>query len=256
MNKSNTLIRRAGRAPSSAPARLFCLPPAGAGPSLYYPWLDNGTPFEVCPVSLPGREDRMQESLPESLPNLADELAAGLSNELQRPYALFGYSMGALLAYEIAIRFQVMGLPQPQLLVVLAARAPHKNKPMAQPLHSMQNAEFKDMLMEVGGTPKEIIENDAAMAIFEPILRNDFRISETFQRQSALPLTCPILAIHCNNDVLIEQDDVQAWESCTQSGFEMQCLEQPHIVEREALANIFYKIQRVWQQQSNPLPTL
>lgn len=241
-------IRRGGRPSTQRPRRLFCLPPAGAGASLYYPWLDSApADIEICPLSLPGREDRMREPLASSITTLADQLAADLQPALDRPYAIFGYSMGAMIGYELALRFKILGLPQPDCFITLAARAPGAFIQREPPLHQLNSAAFRNMLADVGGTPREILDNEAAMAIFEPILRNDFRISESWQRTSALPLDCPLLAIHCQQDQLLTEEEVSAWQHCTRAIFRMDTLEEKHMVRRETLLAIPQRIQAFWR---------
>lgn len=183
----------------------------------------------------------MQEPLAESIGQLADDLAFSLAEELdERPFALFGYSMGAMIAYELALRLQITGMPQPQALIVLAARAPActSGNDAETPLHQLQGEAFKNMLRDVGGTPEEILQNEAAMALFEPILRNDFRISETWERDPVLPLNCPIQAFHCLKDSLITESDLSAWQQCTRESFELKFLDEPHLVKRETLLSL------------------
>ncbi|MCG8312642.1 MAG: thioesterase domain-containing protein [Pseudomonadales bacterium] len=247
-NNNRSIIRRGGRPDSNKPRRLFCLPPAGAGPSLYFPWLDlEPDDIEICPISLPGKEDRMREPLAESVQSLAKSIAADLIDYLDKPYALFGYSMGALLSYEVALLFKLLGQPTPDYFITLGARAPNTEFNFEQPLHQLEKENFRRTLIEIGGTPKEIIENEDAMAIFEPVLRNDFRISETYRRDTVLPLDCPIQAIHCRDDVLIEKSQVTRWNQYTNNRFYIEELNEPHIISKDILVSLPKKISTRWQ---------
>ncbi len=246
-------IRRAGRPATARPRRLFCLPPAGAGASLFYPWIDASTPdIEVCPVSLPGREDRLREPLPQSIPALADALAPVLAPLLDRSYAILGYSMGALLAYELVLRWRAAGLSQPDMLLALAARAPTVAFRREPPMHLLDKAAFRKMLEELGGTPSEVLANEDAMSLFEPILRNDLRISESYERATAVVLDCTIHAVHCRRDTLVQEADVAAWAGCTRKQFHMHVLDLAHMLARPAFMRLVQSIAAWWAVPADP----
>lgn len=241
-------IRRAGRPAAQAPRRLFCLPPAGAGPSIFYPWLDAAPPgLDVCPIAVPGREDQFGQPLPASVPVLAEQLSHSLAPALDRPYALLGYSMGAQVAWELAQRWRARGLPGPQLFVALAARAPTVHLPRERSLHELPAAEFRQTLIDIGGTPRELLDNADAMALFEPILRNDLRIAEDYRADPSLPpLACPLLAFYGRQDSLMGRADVQAWADCTRGGFSLQERDQPHMLPRAALMQVLDDVAQAW----------
>lgn len=251
MIKHPSPIRRAGRGASHCSRRLFCLPPAGAGARLYYPWLDAvQANFDVCPVALPGREDRLAEALPASLNALADQMASELAPELDRPYALFGYSMGAMLGYELILRWQNAGLPTPEVFVTLAARAPCRPFDRPEPIHQLASAPFRQLLADVGGTPREILENDDAMAFFEPILRNDFRVSETYRCLQVKKLPCPILIFYGRRDTLLSEQDVAAWLDCTTVSSTFIELDEAHILSARTFAGLLDRVGQFWQALS------
>ena len=105
--------------------RLFCLPHAGSGAAAFYRWkrvLPDGV--KVCPVLLPGREVRLGEPSERRVLDVVEGLQAEIAGELERPYAIFGHSMGALLAYEWARRIAADGLPGPLKLFVSGRNAP------------------------------------------------------------------------------------------------------------------------------------
>ncbi|MEM8843884.1 MAG: thioesterase domain-containing protein [Pseudomonadota bacterium] len=247
-DSSHSIVRRGGRTPTGASKRLFCLPPAGAGATLYYSWFQHhiNQDIEICPLALPGREDRIKDPLPASIEDLAEQLVDSIKPELNREYALFGYSMGSLIAYELILQLQANGLPYPQYFFSLAARAPNRPMQNEKPLHTLAKNEFHEVLHNLGGTPKEILNNDAAMEIFGPILRNDFRISETYLRQDVKKLSCPILAIHCAQDVLINQIDVTAWKEYTSNQFDLHVIDDAHIISQERFKEFPQLVEQYW----------
>ncbi|MEF7613144.1 thioesterase domain-containing protein [Aquincola sp. MAHUQ-54] len=243
-------IRRAGRPAATAPYRLFCLPPAGAGPSLFFPWLDAAPPdIDVCPIALPGREDQFGQPLPASIAALADTLAEALAPALDRPYALLGYSMGALIAWELVQRWRRRGLRQPEVFFALAARAPSAQVPREVPLHALPAAAFRQTLIDIGGTPRELLDNADAMSLFEPILRNDLRIAETYRPgPDAAPLDGPLHAVFGSDDALMTRDDVAPWSACTRGPFRLHELPAPHMLPRPQLVALMPALAGWWRR--------
>lgn len=230
--------------------RLFCLPPAGAGPSIFYPWLDAAPRhIEVCPVAVPGREDLMRAPLPASIDALADHLAQALLPALDRPFALLGYSMGALVAYEVARRWHAQGARQPAMFVALAARSPTAPADRNEPIHLLGSQAFRAALIDLGGTPREVLDNADVMSLFEPILRNDLRIAETYRapaNQPAFKLSCPLHAFVSPDDAVLDEKDAAAWADCSDARFELHRVQGPHMLGREALLGVLSSVSKLW----------
>ena len=252
MALSSLPIRRAGRPSGQAAVRLFCLPPAGAGPSIFYPWLDAAPArIEVCPVAVPGREDLMRAPLPASIDALADHLAEALLPALDRPFALLGYSMGALVAYELSRRWHARGVLQPSMFVALAARSPTVPADRDEPLHLLGPQAFRQALIDLGGTPKELLDNADVMSLFEPILRNDLRIAETYRAPADQPtfkLPCPLHAFVSLDDAVLDEEDAAAWADCAGDRFELHRLQGPHMLGRGALLGVLSAVSRLWPE--------
>src|SRR5260370_20858382 len=153
--------------------RLFCLPSAGGGSSAYRDW-QNGFPseIEVCPVQLPGRENRFSEPPATSMPSLVRALAAGLSPFLDRPFALFGHSLGALVAFELCQELRSMRQPVANHLFVSARPAPHlpDRRP---PIHHLPDEALAAELRRLNGTPEDVLGDSALIELILPHLRAD-----------------------------------------------------------------------------------
>ena len=162
--------------------RLFCLPHAGSGATSYYRWrrVLPGS-VAVCPVMLPGREMRLAEpSLPDA-GALADALMAASADVLDRPYAIFGHSMGALLAYEWTVRIAAAGLPGPVRLFASGRNAPQIPYTHAV-LHRLGEEDFVEALRtRYGGLPEGFLADPEMREVFLPILRADLRLVETYR---------------------------------------------------------------------------
>ncbi|WAZ24022.1 alpha/beta fold hydrolase [Streptomyces cinnabarinus] len=191
--------------------RLFCVPHGGAGGSVFRPWqslLGPGT--EVVPVQLPGREIRVTEPAERSVARLAERLEGPLARRAEGlPYVLFGHSMGALLAYELALALQESDRP-PAALVVSGSVPPHV--PRRTPaMHRLPDAEFVAGLRRLGGVPPELLADEEWLALFLPQLRADFEAAETYRALDALRPGIPLLALAGADDPAAAPDEVEHW---------------------------------------------
>ena len=218
------------RAPRpNARVRLLCFPYAGGAASLYRGWAD-GMPseIEVLPVQPPGRESRLREPSLRDMDSLADALERGLAAELDRgPYALFGHSLGALSAYELARRRRDAGRPEPVHLLVSAHSAPQL--PWEdEPLHDMPSDRFRERLRELQGTPAEVLDHPELMELVEPMLRADFQLNETYRHRPGPPLTCPITAFGGVGDEDVPRRKLEPWAELTRGPFRLETIAGGH----------------------------
>lgn len=228
--------------------QLICLPPAGAGPSLYQPWIRQYSDrLDVFPATLPGREARLFDPLPTSLEALADLLVDQLVSRLSRRYALFGYSMGAALSYEICRKFAERGIAPPEILFLLAANPPDRLLDRQAPIHKLESAEFRRELKEIGGTPDEILDNAEAMSLFEPVLRNDFRLCETYEyRPGPNRIVCPAHAFVADRDHLVSAQSAAGWRAFLSGPFTLHHLTGAHMLDRETFAAFPERLLALW----------
>lgn len=224
------------------PVRLFCFPYAGGGPSVYRGW-DRELPpsIEVLRVALPGREGRFGERPLRDARTAVDALAEALSGFLEPPYAFFGHSLGALLAFELTRALERRGRPGPTTLFVSGSRPPRlrRDRKQDEPIHHLPQPAFLQKLRELEGTPEEVLENAELMELFLPLLRADFEMSETYVYEPAAPLAVPILAFGGENDEHAPPSDLDAWQEETTSTFRGMRLPGGHFflhAERRAIA--------------------
>lgn len=227
----DAISRKAWLSDPAAPeasVRLFCLPFAGGSAAIYRNWPALLAPDVDCrPVHLPGRERRFLERPYDRLEPLADALTDGIAGALDRPFALFGHSMGALLAFETARRLRRRGLPEPALLIVSARHAPSRAD-RADPLHALPRAELVAGLRRLGGTPEEVLEHEELMDFVLPVLRADFAVCETHRHREEAPLACPILAIAGRGDRRAPPAEMAGWERETSGWFQFATVEGGH----------------------------
>jgi surfactin synthase thioesterase subunit len=188
--KGQWLIRP--RPNPQAELRLFCVPYAGGAAGVYRRWHELfPREVEVCAVELPGRSTRASELPFVRLAPLVSALADAIEPERDRPFALFGHSLGGLIAFELARLFRRRGGRQPRHLFISATPAPGRPR-SRPPVHTASDAEVKRHLHALNGTPRELLEDDEFMEMIIPIVRADFAVLETHEHRDEPPLEVPL----------------------------------------------------------------
>jgi len=199
--------------------RLFCFSHAGGGTTLFQPWRDLlGPDIDVCPILLPGRESRRREKPERRVEPLLEPLFAELLPLADRPYALFGHSMGTVLAFEMAQRFARRHWRQPSVLLVSGRRAPHlpSRRP---PCFGLPDAEFLEAVTSLNGTPSSVRESPNLLKLFLPALRADFELVEAYRPVGAEVLGCPVDVLLATSDTEINQAEAAEWARWTTGRF-------------------------------------
>jgi medium-chain acyl-[acyl-carrier-protein] hydrolase len=198
------------RTNEQARLRLFCLPYAGGGASIFRPWLDAlPADVELCGVQLPGRENRLGEAAYTRLVPLVQALADALLPYLDRPFAFYGHSMGTLLSFELARQLRRMGKRLPVSLYLAAYRAPHLPNPNIKIYH-LPTEVFK-VVLRADGIPETILQNEELMQAILPTLRADFELCDTYVYQEEPPLDCPFAIFGGSDDVRVQAADLELW---------------------------------------------
>ncbi len=233
----------------TATMRLFCFPYAGGGASIYRSWNTALAPtIEVCAVQLPGRETRMVERAFHTMPDLIAKLRQVLLPLLDRPFAFFGHSMGALIAFELTRTLRAAGDPLPQTLFLSAHRAAHL--PDAEPpIYHLPDEEFLDGVRALNGTPDGVLDHPELRALLLPLLRADFTLCETYQYEEADPLPCPIVALGGITDYDVPRSTLDPWREHTSADFSLRLFRGDHFYlhhHHDALHRL------MWQQLCAP----
>jgi medium-chain acyl-[acyl-carrier-protein] hydrolase len=213
---------------SHARLRLFLLPYAGGGTVPFRRWVAALPPgVETWLVNLPGREKRFREKPFDRMGPLVAALIPALGPLLDRPFALFGHSMGAMIAYDLARELRRRGLPMPAHLLVSGRGAPEETSGIGT-LYDLPEAELMDQLRKLGGTPREVLENKDLMSIFLPILRADFAVVDTYVWTPEPPLDCPITAFGGDADPAWPGQRMDRWRNHTTGAFHLHLLPGDH----------------------------
>ena len=208
--------------------RLFCFAYAGGAASVFRDWSDAlPTDIEVCPIQLSGRGTRLMEAPFNRLSSLVEALAEALVPLLDKPFALFGHSLGSLVSFELARRLRTNHQPGPVRLFVSAAPAPqipHRDLP----IHNLAEGEFSAELRRLNGTPEELLNHKELMDIVLPSLRADFAMYESYRYSSGPPLNCPISTYGGLSDEKVNRDDLEAWRDQTSVSFSLRMFSGDH----------------------------
>lgn len=209
---------------------LFCIPFAGGGASYYHEWSRAFTPLpvEVRAVQSPGRETRMRETPLPAIGSLVEQLADAVAPFADKPYVIFGHSMGAIVGFELARTLVLRQKPAPSHLFVSGANAPHVPRNV-ESLHDLPDDQLVCTLSErYGGIPREVLEHRELRELILPALRADLTAIETYQYREGPRLRCPISACCGIHDAFLTVPNVDLWCEMTEGPFESRYFAGDH----------------------------
>ncbi len=211
-----------------AAVRLFCLPFAGGGASVYRGWgKELGPTIEVCPIQIPGRENRFSETAHRDINTLAPAIASQLQFYIDTPYLIYGHSMGALVTFEVLRILQQKGQPLPSIAILGAHRAAHL-PPKRRPMSELDDEAFIEKLTTFGGFPKEVLESEELLKFVMPTLRADFTLCDSYAHQPDDKLDCPLVLVAGKHDQEVGPQDMQPWDEHTSHSARLVTLDAGH----------------------------
>lgn len=212
----------------SARLRLFCLPYAGGGASIFSSWAEHLPPeVELCAIQLPGRESRYLEPPFVNLLSLVQRLVPMLQPFTEIPFVFWGHSMGAIISFELARECRREGQQDPVHLMISACRAPQLPDPRP-PISQESDSAFIDHLRQFGGMTEVVLENSELMEVLLPVFRADFAMYETYSYTFEDPLNCPISAFGGAADPRVSEAELSAWQFQTSRSFGLQIFPGQH----------------------------
>jgi surfactin synthase thioesterase subunit len=217
---------------------LVCLPFAGGGASFFYPWNGKaGKEIEIVAIQLPGREWRVDEEPYLDVNTAVDDLFPELAAELPGgPLMLFGHSLGALLAYELAHRFSAAPGFEVTRLIVSGSPGPWTRR--TRRATGLPDDDFLVRVSEFAQYEAEVMQNPEVRKLVLPTLRADVKMHEEYVPTRNEPLAAPITSLRGRDDQLVLADQAAEWAKATSRGFELTELPGSHMYVTEGADDI------------------
>jgi medium-chain acyl-[acyl-carrier-protein] hydrolase len=224
--------------------RLFCFPCAGGWGQMFYPWARQlSGDIDVWAIQLPGRAMRVREVPRTCMRALSQEVALAIASHIGVPYAFFGHSMGALLAFEVARRLRALRCRGPEHLFLSSAVAPDLGH-LRPPLHTLSDEEIVMKLVCWNGMPPELTGNAEILEVLLPTLRSDFRLCDTYEYVEDAPLDVPVTVLGGEADEEVPIDALHAWQRQTAGPCSVQIFPGGHFYFSAAESDFFALLTR------------
>ena len=208
--------------------RLLTFPHAGGSGQTYRSWQQQlGTEIGVCLAHLPGRGRRTGEPPVARLDHLVSALADAVSSQIQGPYAFFGHSMGAIVAFELARELRRRHQPLPKWLFVAGRRAPTVSTP-EQLVQTLTKGDLIADLKRLKGTPAEVLERPDLLEVFLSVLKADIEVLDSYRYVPEAPLVCPIVVYGGREDHDVPIESLRPWAHQTSVGCSVKMLPGGH----------------------------
>ena len=222
---SDLWVRRFHPGSPGAP-RLVCFPHAGGSASFYFPVSRTLAPVaEVLALQYPGRQDRRAEKGLETVDELADGIAGALAPYTDRPLVFFGHSMGAILAYEVALRLERQGVVLRHLFAS-GRRAPSRYR--AESVHTRDDDGIMAELTALSGTDAAVLGDEEILRMVLPAVRSDYCAIESYRHAGDGRLSCPVTVLIGDEDPLVTLQEASDWSAHTSAGCELSVFQGGH----------------------------
>ncbi len=209
-----------------AELRLICLPFAGGSASHYQPFV-SGLPswVELCAAQLPGRGSRLREAPLQRMDQVVEALRQHLP--LDKPWLLFGHSLGCRLAVELMLALRAHDQRLPLHFIASGCR-PLQLTRTVPPLSPLSDEAFIRRLQDYGGTPPEVLAHQELMALVLPALRADFRLVEEYRPGEIPPLPLPVTVFSGRQDADVPPAELPQWQALFTEPAEVQLFDGGH----------------------------
>ncbi len=218
---------------------LFCLPYAGGSEVIYLnmkKYLNSS--ITLYPIELKGRGKRFDEKLYESLGEAVEDIFENIKDKIvDNDYAIYGHSMGSLLAYELYYKISSENLRRPKHIFFSGYRAPSSIR-KRENIYTLPDYDFMRKIIDLGGSPEELINNQELFQTFLPIIKRDFEIVETYvYKEKKNKIECDVSILYGEQDS-IDIEDILEWEKHVCKDFKIYNFEGNHFFIKNNVENI------------------
>ncbi|MGE5342761.1 MAG: thioesterase II family protein [Candidatus Omnitrophota bacterium] len=214
---------------------LYCFPYAGGSSGIFSKWrqyIDKH--IELRPVELAGRGKRIYDPLYQSIDEAIDDIYQLIKNDLHKsPFAFFGHSMGGIIAYEMAIKLKANNMPEPSHIFFSGRGAPHVPSEDEEMYYILPDDQFREKILELGGTPKEFFEHPELMEVLLPMLRSDFKIAETYKYTDEIVTLNHDITVFIGKDEDVSAQQMHGWKDLTTQKCTIHYVEGGHFFINE-----------------------
>ncbi|MDN3487082.1 alpha/beta fold hydrolase [Pseudoalteromonas sp. APC 3224] len=238
--------------PKLAPQlRLICFPYAGGSASTFYSWASKlPACVELVAIQLPGRGNRFNESPYSNMDDLIQSLLVDFKSIMDKPYILFGHSLGSRVAFELMNQIKQEDLRLPIHFVASGSKGPNCH-PRKEPIHHLPAKEFIHELSNLNGTPKEVLKNKEIMELYLPTLRADFQMAHEYIYKCDDVFNCPISVLGGEQDIDITLSDLESWGKHFQAPYNVHILPGDHFFVDSHSEQVLKQINRIIQDLLN-----
>jgi len=223
------------------------MPHAGGAGTFFRQWKGElPVDVELCPVD---RGDSSIWSVGRNLRDAVRALAAELLPTIETPYALFGHSMGALIAFELARQLCARGAPAPLLLIASGCRGPSL-LPARTNVHTLPDDELVQLLGQLGGTPREILDDAEWRELILAAVRRDYALLASYEYAEDAPLPCPLVLIRGSQDPETTDDRIGPWQREVVDPPTVHTFDGGHFYLADARAAVARRVAQELEQRS------
>jgi pyochelin biosynthetic protein PchC len=232
----NRWFRRWKERAAKPELRVFCFPYAGGSANAFRAWSAAApATVELIAVQYPGHADRIAEACMESIDGMSAAIASAYEQDEEVAAAFFGHSLGAVVAYEVARRLEAQGRP-PVALIVSGRPAPQLDRGGA--VHLLDEAGIFADMVRLGGTTPELLDHTELRALLLPMLRSDYRLSETYRPVLEPKLRLPVMACFSERDPEVTESEARGWAAVTEGPFVLRAFGGDHFYLTAAYAHV------------------
>jgi surfactin synthase thioesterase subunit len=234
--------------------KLFCFPYAGGSSAVFNTWKNYIRPdIEIRAIELAGRGRRIHEAHYNDFNEVIDDVLSIIIDEIKsdNDYAFFGHSMGGKIAYELTQKILEKGLPIPSHVFFSGRGAPYVLGEDDKEYHKLPDEEFKEEILDLGGTPKEFFDHPELLEVFLPMLKNDFKLAARDNLDKEINLLPFDITVFLGKDEDLTPEQSDSWKNYTSENCTIHYFNGGHFFINEKVEEVVEKINNTIQLITN-----